>query len=255
VLRVDVELRQSARARPATTAAWAWSRTWSTLDPFRRPTRPRRLRPRCPATTTRPARRSCRPGRPLRLDRDRTGTPRRLRPGGRVRTGRGPGAGTRHRRRHGRGGVRLRHFRQPVHAGRRLRPVAGHEVPCGARPRSVRPSWAFPWSTFPTPAAGWSRAGGPPKSTTWSRADQFTVAEERFAPPQAFPFGAYVAVVEVDPDLGTVHVRRIVAVDDYGVMVNPMIVDGQGYGSIAQGLGQVLWSALSPPWSGCPPPH
>jgi carbon-monoxide dehydrogenase large subunit len=66
-------------------------------------------------------------------------------------------------------------------------------------------------------------------------------AEERFAPPQAFPFGAHVAVVEIDPDLGSVDVLRIVAVDDYGVVVNPMIVDGQGYGSIAQGLGQALY--------------
>jgi carbon-monoxide dehydrogenase large subunit len=64
--------------------------------------------------------------------------------------------------------------------------------------------------------------------------------EDRFAPPQAFPFGAYAAVVEVDPDLGTVSVQRLVAVDDYGVVVNPLIVDGQGYGSVAQGLGQAL---------------
>jgi carbon-monoxide dehydrogenase large subunit len=66
-------------------------------------------------------------------------------------------------------------------------------------------------------------------------------AEDRFAPPQAFPFGAYAAVVEIDPELGTVHVRRIVAVDDRGVVVNPTIVDGQAYGSIAQGLGQALY--------------
>ncbi|MEV1175548.1 xanthine dehydrogenase family protein molybdopterin-binding subunit, partial [Nonomuraea sp. NPDC049784] len=66
-------------------------------------------------------------------------------------------------------------------------------------------------------------------------------ADEIVAPPQAFPYGAHVAVVEVDPDLGTVHVRQLVAVDDYGVVVNPMIVSGQGYGSIAQGLGQALY--------------
>ncbi|MEO3868725.1 xanthine dehydrogenase family protein molybdopterin-binding subunit [Nonomuraea sp. B12E4] len=65
--------------------------------------------------------------------------------------------------------------------------------------------------------------------------------DEILAPPQAFPYGAHVAVVEVDPDLGSVHVRQLVAVDDYGVVVNPMIVDGQGYGSIAQGLGQTLY--------------
>ncbi|MEV6029747.1 xanthine dehydrogenase family protein molybdopterin-binding subunit [Nonomuraea sp. NPDC052116] len=66
-------------------------------------------------------------------------------------------------------------------------------------------------------------------------------ADEIVAPPQAFPYGAHVAVVEVDPDLGTVHVRQLVAVDDYGVVVNPMIVTGQGHGSIAQGLGQALY--------------
>jgi carbon-monoxide dehydrogenase large subunit len=65
--------------------------------------------------------------------------------------------------------------------------------------------------------------------------------DTRFVSPQAFPFGAYVAVVEVDPELGTVHVRQLVAVDDYGVVVNPLIVDGQTHGSIAQGLGQALY--------------
>lgn len=74
-------------------------------------------------------------------------------------------------------------------------------------------------------------------------------AQERFAPPQSFPFGCYVAVVEVDRTLGTVTIRRLVAVDDYGVVVNPMVVDGQGYGSVAQGLGQALYEDASP---GCP---
>jgi carbon-monoxide dehydrogenase large subunit len=71
-------------------------------------------------------------------------------------------------------------------------------------------------------------------------------------PPQAFPFGAYVAVVEVDPDLGTVRLLRLVAVDDYGVVVNPMIVDGQGYGSVAQGLGQALFEEATLTADGVP---
>jgi aerobic carbon-monoxide dehydrogenase large subunit len=45
-------------------------------------------------------------------------------------------------------------------------------------------------------------------------------ADETVAPPEAFPFGAYAAVVEVDPDLGEVAVLKLVAVDDYGVVVN-----------------------------------
>jgi aerobic carbon-monoxide dehydrogenase large subunit len=62
--------------------------------------------------------------------------------------------------------------------------------------------------------------------------------------PQAFPFGAYVAVVEVEPDLGAPRVLRLVAVDDYGVVVNPLITTGQTYGSVAQGLGQALYEEV-----------
>ncbi|WP_432994183.1 xanthine dehydrogenase family protein molybdopterin-binding subunit [Dactylosporangium sp. CA-233914] len=66
-------------------------------------------------------------------------------------------------------------------------------------------------------------------------------AQEILAPPESFPFGAYAAVVEIDPDLGIVGVLRLVAVDDCGVVVNPLIVEGQGYGSIVQGIGQALY--------------
>lgn len=67
------------------------------------------------------------------------------------------------------------------------------------------------------------------------------VAERRFPSPQAFPFGCYGAVVEIARDTGAVVLRRLVAVDDVGVVVNPMIVEGQIVGSIAQGIGQALY--------------
>jgi carbon-monoxide dehydrogenase large subunit len=69
-------------------------------------------------------------------------------------------------------------------------------------------------------------------------------AEEVAAPPQAFPFGSYVCVVEVDPQTAVVTVVRLVAVDDCGVMVNPAVVEGQVVGSIAQGLGQALYEEM-----------
>ncbi len=56
-----------------------------------------------------------------------------------------------------------------------------------------------------------------------------------------FPFGAHVAVVEVDPDTGAVKIVKYVAVDDVGKVINPMIVDGMVHGGIAQGVGQALW--------------
>jgi CO/xanthine dehydrogenase Mo-binding subunit len=69
-------------------------------------------------------------------------------------------------------------------------------------------------------------------------------AETTFAPPQAFPYGCYVAVVEVDTRTGDVSVLRLVAVDDCGVVVNPLVVRGQVIGSIVQGLGQALYEAV-----------
>jgi len=56
-----------------------------------------------------------------------------------------------------------------------------------------------------------------------------------------FPFGAHIAVVEVDPETGNVKILRYVAVDDVGKVINPMIVDGMVHGGIAHGVGQALW--------------
>src|SRR5690606_32453314 len=56
-----------------------------------------------------------------------------------------------------------------------------------------------------------------------------------------FPFGVHVAVVEVDAETGETHVLRYVAVDDFGNVINPMIVDGQLHGGITQGIAQALW--------------
>ncbi|WP_299440335.1 xanthine dehydrogenase family protein molybdopterin-binding subunit [uncultured Rhodospira sp.] len=55
-----------------------------------------------------------------------------------------------------------------------------------------------------------------------------------------FPAGTYVCEVEVDPDTGSVTVERFTAVDDFGTIINPMIVEGQVHGGVAQGLGQAL---------------
>ncbi|HEX6468270.1 MAG TPA: xanthine dehydrogenase family protein molybdopterin-binding subunit [Streptosporangiaceae bacterium] len=69
-------------------------------------------------------------------------------------------------------------------------------------------------------------------------------AEDIFTPPQAFPFGSYVAVVEVDRRTGVVAIRRLAAVDDCGVVINPGAVEGQIIGSIAQGIGQALYERV-----------
>ena len=55
-----------------------------------------------------------------------------------------------------------------------------------------------------------------------------------------YPSGSYICEVEVDPETGVVRVERFTAVDDFGNVINPMIVEGQVHGGIAQGLGQAL---------------
>lgn len=70
-------------------------------------------------------------------------------------------------------------------------------------------------------------------------------AEEWFVPgAQTFPYGVHVAVVEVDLDTGEVRLDRIVAVDDCGNVLNPMIVEGQLHGSLMQGIGQALYEGV-----------
>ncbi len=56
-----------------------------------------------------------------------------------------------------------------------------------------------------------------------------------------FPFGTHVVVVEVDPDTGEVQILQYVAVDDCGVVINPLLVEGQVHGGVAQAIGQALY--------------
>ena len=67
-------------------------------------------------------------------------------------------------------------------------------------------------------------------------------ASSFYDPPNfTYPFGAHVAVVEVDPETGHVTLKRYVAVDDCGPQINPVIVEGQVHGGVVQGVGQALW--------------
>jgi len=60
-----------------------------------------------------------------------------------------------------------------------------------------------------------------------------------------YPAGAYACEVEVDPETGRVTIERFAAADDFGNVVNPMIVEGQVHGGIAQGIGQALLEACA----------
>jgi carbon-monoxide dehydrogenase large subunit len=66
-----------------------------------------------------------------------------------------------------------------------------------------------------------------------------------YNPPNlTFPFGAYICVTDVDPGTGEVKVRRFIAVDDCGVRINPMIVEGQVHRGLADGIGLALMQSI-----------
>ncbi|TAJ37293.1 MAG: xanthine dehydrogenase family protein molybdopterin-binding subunit [Reyranella sp.] len=59
-------------------------------------------------------------------------------------------------------------------------------------------------------------------------------------PPFSFPNGCHVAEIEIDPDTGTIEVVRYFMVNDFGTVINPMLVAGQAHGGVIQGIGQAL---------------
>ena len=91
--------------------------------------------------------------------------------------------------------------------------------------------------------------GVPARALSWpdvaSRSSDPLTANAIFSQDNAtFPFGAHVAVVEVDSDTGLVDLVRHVAVDDCGRVLNPLLVEGQQHGGIAAGVGQALFEQV-----------
>jgi carbon-monoxide dehydrogenase large subunit len=105
---------------------------------------------------------------------------------------------------------------------------------------------------FDVEAGRFHVAGTPTASRTWAELAEAAVAQsptdvsglfvdsEFTAASSTFPFGAHVAVVEVDTETGHVRLDRFIAVDDAGRLLNPLIVEGQRHGGIAQGAAQAL---------------
>lgn len=92
--------------------------------------------------------------------------------------------------------------------------------------------------------------GSPTPARTWAELmieiDAPLEAEVDYVPEGAtFPFGTHVCVVEVDVETGFVVVARHIACDDAGTIINPLLVDGQVHGGIAQGVAQALLEAVA----------
>ncbi|HMC71118.1 MAG TPA: molybdopterin cofactor-binding domain-containing protein, partial [Mycobacteriales bacterium] len=98
---------------------------------------------------------------------------------------------------------------------------------------------------------GFHVAGSPDEVRSWAEvaasadATSGLVVDAEFEPAApTFPFGAHIAVVEVDLDTGRARLDRIVTVDDAGPVLNPVIVEGQRHGGIAQGVAQALFEEV-----------
>jgi carbon-monoxide dehydrogenase large subunit len=108
---------------------------------------------------------------------------------------------------------------------------------------------AAPEDIVVTADGGLAVAGVPARSRSWAEVaasaqeqGEPLIAEYDFkASGATFPFGAHVAVVDIDADTGRVDLVRHVAVDDCGRIVNPVLVDGQVHGGLASGISQALY--------------
>jgi carbon-monoxide dehydrogenase large subunit len=104
------------------------------------------------------------------------------------------------------------------------------------------------------PAAGtFAVAGTPVTAKSWAdlaaaapaHGMEALAADTDFEPGgSTFPFGAHVAVIEVDTETGKLRLMRHVACDDAGTIVNPLLVDGQVHGGVAAGIGQALFEEV-----------
>ena len=95
----------------------------------------------------------------------------------------------------------------------------------------------------PQPALSWGDLAS--KLDTQGRLPELSAEVDFQASQPTFPFGAHVAVVEVDTETGSVQLKRIVAVDDAGRIINPLVAEGQVHGGVAAGIAQALFEELA----------
>jgi len=113
-----------------------------------------------------------------------------------------------------------------------------------ARQRAASALEANPADLVFDPGRGAFAVTGDPEAAVplaqLAHAERLVVRTVFTAPGPTFPFGAHVAVVEVDTETGKVVLRRMITVDDAGTVINPLLAEGQRHGGIAQGAAQAF---------------
>ncbi len=95
----------------------------------------------------------------------------------------------------------------------------------------------------PQPSLSWGDLAS--RLETQGRLNELSAEVDFQASQPTFPFGAHVAVVEVDTETGAVELKRIVAVDDAGRIINPLVAEGQVHGGVVAGIAQALYEELT----------
>ena len=141
-------------------------------------------------------------------------------------------------------GRRHRRLAQPA-AGRCGGPPGGRRAAragAGTRRGAARGRPRGP-GRRPRGGPGWPCAGVPGASVSFAElaeTEPLLVQTTFSQPGSTYPFGAHVAVVEVDVESGKAEVLRLIAVDDAGTILNPLLAEGQRHGGLAQGIAQAL---------------
>ncbi|HEX4283032.1 MAG TPA: xanthine dehydrogenase family protein molybdopterin-binding subunit [Solirubrobacteraceae bacterium] len=95
----------------------------------------------------------------------------------------------------------------------------------------------------PSPSLSWGDLAG--RLDSEGRLGELSAEVDFQAAQPTFPFGAHVAIVEVDTETGAVELRRMVAVDDAGRIINPLVAEGQVHGGVVAGIAQALYEELT----------
>jgi aerobic carbon-monoxide dehydrogenase large subunit len=129
------------------------------------------------------------------------------------------------------------------------RELAAHLLEARVEDMVVHPGHGLGVAGAPDTALTWASlaeaAANPDRRPAGTDSDGLLTAQVSFQMSgSTYPFGAHVAVVEVDLETGLVRLLRHVAVDDSGTVLNPLLAEGQVHGGIAQGAAQALWEGV-----------
>ncbi|HTX31528.1 MAG TPA: xanthine dehydrogenase family protein molybdopterin-binding subunit [Solirubrobacteraceae bacterium] len=95
----------------------------------------------------------------------------------------------------------------------------------------------------PAPALGWEELAA--RLDDGGQLEELKIEVDFTASQPTFPFGAHVAVVYVDTETGHVDLERLIAVDDAGTIINPLVAEGQVHGGVAAGIAQALFEEIA----------